>query len=183
MARVLWSTRRRASRSHERRLPPRKSGCASVSAVYHRSLGPKVATAIRPSYVHLLLNPSRPRAESSTVSSSQGHSWALFTAFLSQPSPILIAEVAYPTHRGKVTALYNTFYVSINITERISKDESTCLQNLRSTSVPYLQPGKQLFLSMNNPLTDASRGRSYSHPHPRMRILPLGASFMTPDSL
>ena len=38
-----------------------------------------------------------------------------FTAFLSQPSPILIAEVAYPTHRGKVTALYNTFYVSTNI--------------------------------------------------------------------
>lgn len=37
-----------------------------------------------------------------------------FTAFLSQPSPILIAEVAYPTHRGKITALYNTFYVSTN---------------------------------------------------------------------
>lgn len=35
-----------------------------VSAVYHRSLGPKVATAIWPSYVHLLLNPSGPRAES-----------------------------------------------------------------------------------------------------------------------
>lgn len=34
-----------------------------------------------------------------------------FTAFLSQPSPILIAEIAYPTHRGKLTALYNTFFV------------------------------------------------------------------------
>ncbi|ODV82968.1 hypothetical protein CANARDRAFT_30434 [[Candida] arabinofermentans NRRL YB-2248] len=27
-----------------------------------------------------------------------------------QPSPMLIAELAYPAHRGKVTALYNTFY-------------------------------------------------------------------------
>ncbi|KAJ2902731.1 hypothetical protein MKZ38_000157 [Zalerion maritima] len=33
-----------------------------------------------------------------------------FTSFLSQPSPIIIAELAYPTHRGKATALYNTFY-------------------------------------------------------------------------
>ncbi|KAH7139923.1 general substrate transporter [Dactylonectria estremocensis] len=32
------------------------------------------------------------------------------TSFISQPSPILITEVAYPTHRGKITALYNTFY-------------------------------------------------------------------------
>lgn len=34
------------------------------------------------------------------------------TSFISQPSPIIIAEVAYPPHRGKITALYNTFYVS-----------------------------------------------------------------------
>ncbi|KAF2658594.1 general substrate transporter [Lophiostoma macrostomum CBS 122681] len=35
-----------------------------------------------------------------------------FTSFLSQPSPILIAELAYPTQRGKLTALYNTsFYL------------------------------------------------------------------------
>lgn len=34
------------------------------------------------------------------------------TAFIAQPSPIMITELAYPTHRGKVTALYNTFYVS-----------------------------------------------------------------------
>lgn len=33
------------------------------------------------------------------------------TAFLAQPSPVLITELAYPKHRGKVTALYNTFYV------------------------------------------------------------------------
>lgn len=34
------------------------------------------------------------------------------TAFMSQPSPMLITEIAYPTHRGKITALYQTFFVS-----------------------------------------------------------------------
>jgi MFS family permease len=33
------------------------------------------------------------------------------TSFISQPSPILVAELAYPPHRGKMTALYNTFFV------------------------------------------------------------------------
>lgn len=35
------------------------------------------------------------------------------TSFISQPSPILIAELSYPPHRGKITALYNTFFVRI----------------------------------------------------------------------
>lgn len=35
------------------------------------------------------------------------------TAFLAQPSPILVTELAYPTQRGKITSLYNTFYVRI----------------------------------------------------------------------
>lgn len=34
-----------------------------------------------------------------------------FTSFLAQPSPILITELAYPTHRGKLTALYQTSFV------------------------------------------------------------------------
>ncbi|CAG7559901.1 unnamed protein product [Fusarium equiseti] len=33
-----------------------------------------------------------------------------FTSFLGQPSPIIVTELAYPTHREKVTALYNTFF-------------------------------------------------------------------------
>ncbi|KAJ3528488.1 hypothetical protein NM208_g10175 [Fusarium decemcellulare] len=33
-----------------------------------------------------------------------------FTSFLSQPSPIIITELAYPTQRGKITAMYNTFF-------------------------------------------------------------------------
>lgn len=32
-------------------------------------------------------------------------------SLLTLPTPILIAELAYPTHRGKMTAMYNTFYV------------------------------------------------------------------------
>lgn len=35
-----------------------------------------------------------------------------FTSFLAQPSPILISELAYPTMRGKLTALYHTSFVS-----------------------------------------------------------------------
>ncbi|OWP04258.1 hypothetical protein B2J93_9326 [Marssonina coronariae] len=34
----------------------------------------------------------------------------LATSLISLPSPVLVAELAYPTHRGKLTALYNTFY-------------------------------------------------------------------------
>ena len=37
------------------------------------------------------------------------------TSFMYQPAPILITELAYPTHRGKVTALYNTNNVSLAI--------------------------------------------------------------------
>ena len=33
--------------------------------------------------------------------------------FMSQPSPILIAELAYPTNRAKLTSLYHCFFVSV----------------------------------------------------------------------
>lgn len=34
------------------------------------------------------------------------------TIMIAQPSPIIITELAYPTHRGKLTALYNSsFYI------------------------------------------------------------------------
>lgn len=35
------------------------------------------------------------------------------TAFISQPSPILITELAYPTHRGRITAVYYSNAVSV----------------------------------------------------------------------
>jgi len=34
------------------------------------------------------------------------------TSFVNQPSPILISELAYPTHRGRITSLYFSTYVS-----------------------------------------------------------------------
>ncbi|KAH8891707.1 general substrate transporter [Thozetella sp. PMI_491] len=34
----------------------------------------------------------------------------LGAAFMSQASPLLLAELAYPTQRGKITSLYNTFF-------------------------------------------------------------------------
>ncbi len=34
------------------------------------------------------------------------------TSFLAQPSPILVTELSYPTHRAKMTSLYNTCFVS-----------------------------------------------------------------------
>ncbi|CAK7238450.1 hypothetical protein SEUCBS140593_010700 [Sporothrix eucalyptigena] len=34
----------------------------------------------------------------------------IFTAFIAQASPILVAELAFPTHRGKATAMYQTSY-------------------------------------------------------------------------
>lgn len=35
------------------------------------------------------------------------------TAFIAQPAPILVTELAYPTQRGKISSLYNTFFVSL----------------------------------------------------------------------
>ncbi|OLN83421.1 Lactose permease 11 [Colletotrichum chlorophyti] len=32
------------------------------------------------------------------------------TAFIAQPAPILVTELAYPTQRGKISSLYNTFF-------------------------------------------------------------------------
>ncbi|GJC86115.1 lactose permease [Colletotrichum liriopes] len=34
------------------------------------------------------------------------------TAFIAQPAPILVTELAYPTMRGKMSALYNTFFLT-----------------------------------------------------------------------
>jgi hypothetical protein len=53
-----------------------------------------------------------------------------FTSFLAQPSPIIISELAYPTHRGKLTALYNTSFVS-----RTSQDEDESRTNAEDASI------------------------------------------------
>ena len=40
---------------------------------------------------------------------------------MAQPSPILLAELSYPTHRGKITSLYHCFYVSLPFAEKGKK--------------------------------------------------------------
>ncbi|KAM5344628.1 hypothetical protein ACJ41O_013163 [Fusarium nematophilum] len=70
-----------------------------------------------------------------------------FTSFLAQPSPILITELAYPTHRGKLTALYNTsFYLGGIIaawctfgTFKISSTWSWRIPSLVQGGLPFLQ--------------------------------------------
>lgn len=69
------------------------------------------------------------------------------TAFVSQPSPILIAELAFPTHRAKVTALYQTsFYFGAILaawstygTFRILSDWSWRIPSLLQSAIPVVQ--------------------------------------------
>lgn len=79
-----------------------------------------------------------------------------FTSFLSQPSPVVIAELAYPTQRGKVTALYNTFFVSHSfypIRRHPNKDTFKSNTNSsNSTSVLFSRPGVPSELSRFNQL-------------------------------
>lgn len=65
------------------------------------------------------------------------------TAFIAQPSPIIVTELAYPTHRGKVTALYNTFYVSI-----YSIRPFELLLIYHSTPVQFSLRGRHMELSL-----------------------------------
>lgn len=60
------------------------------------------------------------------------------TSFISHPSPILIAELSYPTHRGKITALYNTFFVGV--VAFFGWDGKT--DSGDSISVPFLPRGR-----------------------------------------
>ncbi|EWG49264.1 hypothetical protein FVEG_08841 [Fusarium verticillioides 7600] len=70
-----------------------------------------------------------------------------FTSFLAQPSPILITELAYPTHRGKLTALYNTsFYLGGIIaawctygTFKIDSTWSWRIPSLLQGALPFIQ--------------------------------------------
>ncbi|KAF4984050.1 hypothetical protein FZEAL_663 [Fusarium zealandicum] len=71
----------------------------------------------------------------------------VFTSFLAQPSPILITELAYPTHRGKLTALYNTsFYIGGIIaawctfgTFKLSSTWSWRIPSLVQGLLPFMQ--------------------------------------------
>ncbi|RXG44375.1 hypothetical protein VDGE_04974 [Verticillium dahliae] len=90
-----------------------------------------------------------------------------FTSFLAQPSPILIAELAYPTHRGKLTALYQTsFYLGGIIaawctygTLRIDSTWSWRLPSLLQGALPAIQLLGIWFLP-ESPRWLIARGRS-----------------------
>lgn len=77
------------------------------------------------------------------------------TSFLSQPSPILVTELAYPTHRATATALYNTCFVRDLIFEA-----GTILISHLSTSGPSSPRGQHSELS-----GCSRRGPGESHPY------------------
>ncbi|KAJ5187733.1 hypothetical protein N7449_010727 [Penicillium cf. viridicatum] len=80
------------------------------------------------------------------------------TATISQPSPILIAELGYPTHRGKVTALYNTFYFFGAVFSAWSTYGTLKLENNWSWRIPSLLQGCSRLSSRRSP------GPYQSHP-------------------
>ena len=69
------------------------------------------------------------------------------TILCAQPSPILITELAYPTHRGKLTALYNSsFFIGAIIaawgtygTFRLNSTWSWRIPSALQAALPLLQ--------------------------------------------
>ncbi|KAH8895472.1 general substrate transporter [Thozetella sp. PMI_491] len=89
-----------------------------------------------------------------------------FTSFMSQPSPVIITELAYPTQRGKVTALYNTFFYFGAIlaawctygTFKIQSTWSWRIPSLLQGALPFIQLLGLYFLP-ESPRYLVSRGR------------------------
>ncbi|EEU42511.1 uncharacterized protein NECHADRAFT_40128 [Fusarium vanettenii 77-13-4] len=89
-----------------------------------------------------------------------------FTSFISQPSPIIITELAYPTQRGKLTALYNTFFYFGSIfaawctygTFKIQSTWSWRIPSLLQGALPALQLLAWYFLP-ESPRWLVSQGR------------------------
>lgn len=69
------------------------------------------------------------------------------TVFLALPCPILVTELAYPLHRGKITALYNTFFYFGAIaaawttygTFKIQSTWSWRIPSALQAAIPFLQ--------------------------------------------
>ncbi|RKK13267.1 hypothetical protein BFJ66_g14015 [Fusarium oxysporum f. sp. cepae] len=85
-----------------------------------------------------------------------------FTSFISQPSPILIAELAYPMHRGKITALYNTSFILVK--HHAGGDEFSALVDFEMAEIETALTFEADTLSQNSWLdlfrTPANRKRS-----------------------
>ncbi|EXJ77399.1 hypothetical protein A1O3_09625 [Capronia epimyces CBS 606.96] len=63
------------------------------------------------------------------------------TAGVSQPAPILISELAYPTHRGRLTAMYYSTYYVGGIIAAWSTYGTFRMQNTWSWRIPSLLQG------------------------------------------
>ena len=69
------------------------------------------------------------------------------TTFIAHPSPILVTELAYPTHRAKLTALYNTcFYIGAVLaawttygTFRLPSSWSWRIPSILQSAIPAIQ--------------------------------------------
>ncbi|CAI4214114.1 unnamed protein product [Parascedosporium putredinis] len=69
------------------------------------------------------------------------------TAFIAQPAPILVTELAYPTHRGKISALYQTFFYfgaifaawSTYGTFRLPSTWSWRIPSILQGAIPFIQ--------------------------------------------
>lgn len=90
-----------------------------------------------------------------------------WTSFVSQPSPVLIAELAYPTQRGKLTSLYNTFFYFGAIfaawltfgTFKINSTWSWRIPSMVQGAIPVVQLAALWFMP-ESPRYLVSRGRS-----------------------
>ncbi|KAI5928353.1 general substrate transporter [Camillea tinctor] len=71
-----------------------------------------------------------------------------FGSFLGQPGPVIITELAYPTQRGKVTALYNTFYYFGSIFAAWCTFGTFKLQSTWSWRIPSLLQGAVPFVQL-----------------------------------
>ncbi|CZT43895.1 related to hexose transporter protein [Rhynchosporium secalis] len=72
----------------------------------------------------------------------------LATAFISLPSPLLICELAYPTQRGKMTALYNTFFYLGSVFAAWSTYGSFRLQSTWAWRIPSILQGAFPFMQL-----------------------------------
>ncbi|KZL84786.1 lactose permease [Colletotrichum incanum] len=146
MAPVLWKPRGCNPWAHERCIPAWQSRRSIRRYLRRRSMGSKTTSLHRACGMYWFCRPSRSREGLPSFVTARAL-LGFFTTFISQPSPIIITELAYPTQRGKVTALYNTFFYFGSIfaawctfgTFKITSTWSWRIPSLLQGAVPVIQ--------------------------------------------